>query len=119
MAHYIIRRGLQSIVLIWIATLIAFTTYQLAPGGPLQFLDSDPRRSESDIANLRRLYGLDRPIAVQYVVWVAGEDCLAPFGGSRPGGAVVARATPTGADAGFCASTSVGHFTSRANRSCN
>ena len=77
MAHYIIRRGLQSIVLMWIATLIGFTVYQLAPGGPLQFLDDDPRRSVADIARLKHLYGLDRPIFVQYVTWMAGEDWFA------------------------------------------
>jgi peptide/nickel transport system permease protein len=80
MAHYILRRGLQSIVLMWIATLIGFTIYQLAPGGPLQFLDNDPRRSEADIVRLRHLDGLDRPVFVQYVTWMAGEDL---FGGVR------------------------------------
>ena len=74
MTRYIIRRGLQSIVLMWISTLIGFTIYQLAPGGPLQFLSSDPRRSAVDVARLEHLYGLDRPVLVQYVVWVAGED---------------------------------------------
>jgi peptide/nickel transport system permease protein len=74
MARYIIRRGIQSIILMWVATLIGFTIYQMAPGGPLQFLDNDPRRSEADMTRLQHLYGLDRPVVVQYVVWVAGED---------------------------------------------
>ena len=74
LTRYIIRRGLQSFVLMWLSTLIAFTIYQLAPGGPLQFLDDDPRRSESDINRLERLYGIDRPIPVQYLAWLAGED---------------------------------------------
>jgi peptide/nickel transport system permease protein len=74
MAHYIVRRALQSFFLMWIATLIGFTIYQLAPGGPLQFLDNDPRRSEADIVRLKHLNGLDRPVGVQYVAWVAGED---------------------------------------------
>jgi peptide/nickel transport system permease protein len=78
MAHYIVRRGLQSFVLMWISTLIGFTIYQLAPGGPLQFMDNDPRRSEADIVRLQHLGGLDRPVFVQYVSWVAGEDW---FGG--------------------------------------
>ncbi len=74
MARYIIRRGIQSVILLWVATLIGFTIYQLAPGGPLQFLDNDPRRSEADINRLQHLYGLDRPVIAQYVAWVAGED---------------------------------------------
>ncbi len=74
MAHYIVRRGLQSIVLMFIATLIGFTIYQMAPGGPLQFMDNDPRRSAADVARLKHLNGLDRPVIVQYVSWMTGED---------------------------------------------
>jgi peptide/nickel transport system permease protein len=74
MTRYIVRRGLQSIVLMFIATLIAFTVYQVAPGGPLQFLDDDPSSTSADMARLERHYGLDRSVAVQYVTWMTGED---------------------------------------------
>jgi peptide/nickel transport system permease protein len=67
----------------WVATLIGFTIYQMAPGGPLQFLDNDPRRSEADINRLRHLYGLDRSVVVQYVAWVAGEDWFGGVEGLR------------------------------------
>jgi peptide/nickel transport system permease protein len=76
MTRYIIRRGLQSLVLMWIATIIGFTVYQLAPGGPLQFMDDDPKRTQADVSRLERLYGIDRSIPVQYVVWLTGEDWL-------------------------------------------
>lgn len=76
MTRYIIRRSLQSLVLLWISTLIGFTVYQLAPGGPLQFLDDDPKRSQADIDRLTRIYGLDRSVPVQYVAWAFGEDWL-------------------------------------------
>ncbi|MBX3013245.1 MAG: ABC transporter permease [Caldilineaceae bacterium] len=76
MIRYIIRRSLQSIVLLWISTLIGFTVYQLAPGGPLQFLDNDPKRSQADIDRLTRAYGLDRSVLTQYAAWAFGEDWL-------------------------------------------
>lgn len=76
MTRYIVRRGLQSLVLMWIATLIVFTIYQLAPGGPLGLMDPDPSRKPEDVARLERTYGLDRSIAVQYVAWALGEDWL-------------------------------------------
>jgi peptide/nickel transport system permease protein len=76
MTRYIIRRALQSLALMWVATIIAFSIYQLAPGGPLQFMDDDPKRSQADIERLERLYGLDRSVPVQYAVWLAGEDWL-------------------------------------------
>ena len=97
MGPYIVRRGLQSVVLVWIATLISFSIYQLAPGGPLQFLDQDPRRSAVDIARLKHLYGLDRSIPVQYLAWIVGEDWFArvPGMGHRQSGLCAA-------DAGRC-----------------
>ncbi|MFN8491217.1 MAG: ABC transporter permease [Caldilineaceae bacterium] len=76
MTRYIIRRSLQSLILLWVTTLIGFSIYQAAPGGPLQFMDDDPKRSVADITRLTRLYGLDRSIPVQYVAWAFGEDWL-------------------------------------------
>ena len=76
MTRYIIRRGLQSIVLVWMSTLIVFTIYQLAPGGPLGLVDPDPSRKPEDISRLERSYGIDRSIPVQYVSWAFGEDWM-------------------------------------------
>ncbi len=76
MARYIIRRSIQSVFLIWLATLIGFSVYKLAPGGPLQFLNEDPKQNKADVLRLTQSYGLDRPLLVQYLVWLAGEDWL-------------------------------------------
>ncbi len=76
MTRYIVRRGIQSFLLLWLTTLIGFSVYQAAPGGPLQFLDDDPTSTSADSNRLVRLYGLDRSIPVQYVVWLTGEDWL-------------------------------------------
>ncbi len=76
MTRYIIRRGIQSFFLIWISTLIAFTIYQAAPGGPIQFLDDDPKSTTADVDRLKLAYGLNRSIPVQYLTWLTGEDWL-------------------------------------------
>ena len=76
MTRYIVRRSIQSFFLIWLTTLIAFTVYQAAPGGPIQFLNEDPTATNADSDRLTRIYGLDRPIPVQYLAWLAGEDWL-------------------------------------------
>ena len=76
MTQYIINRAIQNIVLLWLGTVIAFTIYQAAPGGPIQFLDDDPRSTSADTNRLSRIYGLDRSIPVQYLTWLAGEDWL-------------------------------------------
>jgi len=74
--RYIIRRAIQSVFLILISTVIAFFIYKLAPGGPIQFLDDDPKSTTTDVNRLARTYGLDRPVPVQYLTWLAGEDWL-------------------------------------------
>ncbi len=79
LARYLVRRGLQSIFLVWLATVIGFSVYQLAPGGPLQFLQNNPQRSGADYERLLQLYGLNRPVLVQYVAWLAGEDWFSLF----------------------------------------
>ena len=76
MIRYIIRRSLQSVALLWVSTLIGFSVYHLAPGGPLQFLSDDPRGTGADVMRLERSYGIDRSIPVQYVAWAFGEDWL-------------------------------------------
>ena len=60
----------------FVSTLIGFSIYQLAPGGPLQFLNEDPRQTGADYARLSRIYGIDRSIPVQYIAWAFGEDWL-------------------------------------------
>ena len=85
MTRYIVRRGIQSLFLLLFTTLIAFTVYQAAPGGPIQFLDDNPTATSADANRLVRLYGLDRSIPVQYIAWLAGEDWLPEDPGWRSG----------------------------------
>jgi len=76
MTRYIIRRSIQSFFLLILATIIGFAIYQMAPGGPVQFLDDDPKATQEDANRLERFYGLDRSIPVQYIAWLTGEDWL-------------------------------------------
>jgi len=54
MTRYIIRRSIQSFILMLVSSLIAFTVYQAAPGGPIQFLDDDPKATAADANRLNR-----------------------------------------------------------------
>ena len=69
MTHYIIRRLLQSLLLLLAVTFIAFVVQRLAPGGPAQFTE-DPRLPPDYAEQARRQFGLDQPIIIQYVKWV-------------------------------------------------
>ena len=69
MTHFIIRRILQSILLLLAVTIIAFLLQQLAPGGP-QVFSENPRLPQSYVRQQRHDLGLDQPIPVQYEKWL-------------------------------------------------
>jgi peptide/nickel transport system permease protein len=54
---------------LWLVTIIAFVLIRLAPGDPSAvMLGSDA--TPAAVAEFRAAYGLDRPIAVQYMAWL-------------------------------------------------
>lgn len=55
-------------VMFIVATMVFFLT-RLAPGDPASLMLGD-QATAADIAELRKTYGLDRPVAVQYVLWL-------------------------------------------------
>lgn len=73
MQRLIVRRVLQFIPVILLSTVLVFTVVRLAPGDPAaaQFgpRASDARYAEA-IEAYRRELGLDKPIPVQYVLWL-------------------------------------------------
>ena len=70
MVAYIIRRLLLMIPVAFLVSVIIFTLLRLTPGDPITVLLGDePDRAV--IATLRHQYGLDRPIPVQYLNWIA------------------------------------------------
>ncbi len=65
---YVLRRLLESIALILVITVFTFVLISSAPGGPSILLD--PNMSPEDAARLREVYGLDRPVHEQYILWL-------------------------------------------------
>ncbi|MBI3789309.1 MAG: ABC transporter permease [Gemmatimonadetes bacterium] len=65
------RRAAQALPLLLLVSVIGFTLLHLVPGGPLDVYLSSPNVRATDIARLREAYGLDRPLAVQYLAWLA------------------------------------------------
>ncbi len=63
MTNYIIRRFLQSIVLLFFISILIYAILNLVPGGPFDLLKlSNPRMSQSQIDRLNALLDLDKPI---------------------------------------------------------
>jgi peptide/nickel transport system permease protein len=71
MAATIVRRLLQLIPVVLLATSLVFVMVRLAPGDPAQQqLGTRGARDPARVAALRHKLGLDKPIPVQYVIWL-------------------------------------------------
>lgn len=80
MTAYLIRRFLQMIVVVFVATFIIYGLLAIAPGGPLAGLriqTGNQQVSDEDFARMERLMGLDKPWHLQYVSWLTGDDWMA------------------------------------------
>jgi len=72
MANYLVKRILMLFPLLIGITLITFTVIHLAPGEPVEMqVAMSPKVSAASKARLRELYGLDKPLYVQYGLWIS------------------------------------------------
>jgi peptide/nickel transport system permease protein len=65
-----LRRAAQVIPVLILATLVVFLLLQLVPGDPAITLAGE-NATDAHIEEIRHLYGLDRPLLVQYLHWLA------------------------------------------------
>jgi len=71
MSGYILKRLSGIIPLLIGITIISFAVIHLAPGEPVQLATSmDTKVSAEARQKLMHLYGLDRPVCVQYIDWL-------------------------------------------------
>ena len=82
MHRYIVRRFLQSILALLVLSMLVFCMSRLTGDPTLLMLPDDATRE--DIAQLRRALGLDRPLLVQYWVFI-GNAVQGDFGRSIKG----------------------------------
>ena len=73
MTTYILRRLIQTVGLLFLLSVILFALVNVAPGGPLSTYGGRRIRPEK-IELLKRQFGLDKPLPVQYLYWLAGND---------------------------------------------
>ena len=81
MARFIVRRLIQSVVLVFAVMTLSFFLIRLTPGGPEVVLMSNPRVSAETLQRMRERFGLDDPLPVQYVKWL-GSVAQLDFGRS-------------------------------------
>ncbi len=96
MPLYFLRRLGASLVLLWLVLTALFFIAHATPGDPSQLVE-EARLTQAGRENLRRVYGLDRPLGEQYVLWLAAAargDWGTSMVQNRPVARVLADAAP-------------------------
>lgn len=88
MKKFIVKRLFSIIPVLFIISAVIFFLIHLVPGDPAAAMLGD-MASEADIAALRARMGLDRPLAEQYIIWIANMF-RGDFGNSVVGNETVA-----------------------------
>jgi len=70
MARYILIRVLGLIGVLLIVSVITFVLMHEVPGGPWQY--GERPFTDQQLAALKKLYGLDKPLIEQYFSWLRG-----------------------------------------------
>lgn len=69
MSRYVGRRALQTVVLLFLVSMMIFAVIRLVPGDPAA-MQMGTEATPAGLAQLRHEMGLDRPIYVQYATWL-------------------------------------------------
>lgn len=97
MAGFLVRRLAAALLLLVVLVSLLFFLLRLAPGQPSD-LFADPRLDPGQRVQLIRLYGLDRPLWVQYGKWIEAVllrwDWGTSFSHGRPVTRVLGEALP-------------------------
>ncbi len=76
MGTYIVRRLIQAVPMLIITSILLFALVNIAPGGPLSAYSRSNRIPEEKKEAIKRSFGLDKPLPVQYIIWLAGNDWM-------------------------------------------
>ena len=83
MTAFIVRRVLQSLIVLFVMSVAIYGLIGLMPGDPVDLMISaNPNVTSADAARLRAVYGLDQPLWSRYVHWL-GAALGGDFGYSR------------------------------------
>ncbi len=81
MRDFVIRRLIQSALLLWVVMSLTFVLVRLTPGGPEAAMLEQPNIEPADVERLRERFGLNDPLPVAYVKWL-GNAVRLDFGRS-------------------------------------
>ena len=75
MISYLVRRFIQSVVVLVIVSMLVFVAMRLLPGDPIRMIitaSNTESFTEEQITQVRHEYGLDKPMFIQYFEWIGG-----------------------------------------------
>ena len=80
MTGYLAGRLLGLLPVLWGVSIVVFLLVRLLPGDAVQmFLGTQVAMTPAQMAELRRLFGIDKPLPLQYVDWI-GRVLQGDFG---------------------------------------
>jgi peptide/nickel transport system permease protein len=79
---YVVKRLLQALLTLFLASALCFAIIELAPGNYLDTLSQNPKISPETLKQLEQQFGLDQPAFVQYGRWLQQIVTRGNFGTS-------------------------------------
>lgn len=70
MIAYLIRRFLQSVIVVWLVTVLTFILLKLLPGGPIRAILGTRANNEALVRELTIQLGFNKPVWYQYWHWL-------------------------------------------------
>lgn len=84
MITFLVRRIFQMGLVLLASSLVVYLLLSFVPGGPfddlMQNTDRKSRTTAADIARMEAALGLDKPVYLQYITWLAGDTWLDKIG---------------------------------------
>jgi peptide/nickel transport system permease protein len=95
---YVLTRLLHGLVVVLLVATLVFLLLHLAPGDPVALLVGEAPMTRDQLQQVRRFWGLDQPLPVQYATWI-GNLLRGDFGesvgfGGRPVGRLLGETLP-------------------------
>ena len=83
MSGFIARRLVENALVLLVVSFLVYGLIGLMPGDPIDLmLQADPSLTSADVARLKALEGLDRPLTERWLAWL-GQAVQGDFGFSR------------------------------------
>jgi peptide/nickel transport system permease protein len=79
---YVVKRMLQALVTLLLASMLCFAIIELAPGNYVDTLSQNPKISPETLQQYKEQFGLDKPAIEQYGLWLQQIVTRGNFGTS-------------------------------------